>query len=73
MGTAPCTVLNKGRLDIDRLRTELASLPLPRAAHGCLALIRRQREAGLQHSLLGGVVEVQDGEDPVDALRREGP
>ncbi|MFI9366765.1 NUDIX domain-containing protein [Kitasatospora sp. NPDC053057] len=36
---------------------------------GRLCLIRRQREAGLQHSLPAGVVE--DGEDPVDALRRE--
>ncbi|WBP91311.1 transposase [Kitasatospora cathayae] len=30
--------LNKGRLDIDRLRTELASLSLPRAADGRLVL-----------------------------------
>ncbi|MFI9276068.1 NUDIX domain-containing protein [Kitasatospora sp. NPDC052896] len=36
---------------------------------GRVCLIRRQREAGLQHSLPGGLVE--DGEDPADALRRE--
>jgi ADP-ribose pyrophosphatase YjhB (NUDIX family) len=37
--------------------------------HGQVCLIRRQRPAGLQHSLPGGVVEV--GEDPSAALRRE--
>ncbi|MEV0537218.1 NUDIX hydrolase [Kitasatospora sp. NPDC050463] len=36
-------------------------------AHFCL--IRRQREAGLPHSLPGGLVE--DGEEPIAALRRE--
>ncbi|MGW4808013.1 NUDIX domain-containing protein [Kitasatospora sp. NPDC004272] len=36
---------------------------------GRLALIRRHRLAGEQHSLPGGVVE--DGEEPADALRRE--
>uniref|UniRef100_UPI00061DCC7A NF041680 family putative transposase n=1 Tax=Kitasatospora aureofaciens TaxID=1894 RepID=UPI00061DCC7A len=30
--------LNRGRLDVERLRTELASLPLPRAADGRLVL-----------------------------------
>ncbi|MFI9163466.1 NUDIX domain-containing protein [Kitasatospora aureofaciens] len=35
---------------------------------GRLCLIRRQREAGLQHSLPGGLV---DGEEPEAALRRE--
>ncbi|MFE5586412.1 NUDIX domain-containing protein [Kitasatospora sp. NPDC056531] len=38
---------------------------------GRVCLIRRQREAGLPHSLPGGVVEAEDGEDPADALRRE--
>ncbi|MEU9047332.1 MULTISPECIES: NUDIX domain-containing protein [unclassified Kitasatospora] len=38
---------------------------------GWVCLIRRQREAGLQHSLPGGVVEDEDGEEPADALRRE--
>ncbi|MFJ2864078.1 NUDIX domain-containing protein [Kitasatospora sp. NPDC087314] len=38
---------------------------------GRLCLIRRQRSAGLQHSLPGGLVEDEDGEDPIDALRRE--
>ncbi|WP_158701936.1 NUDIX domain-containing protein [Kitasatospora sp. MMS16-BH015] len=36
---------------------------------GRVALIRRRWEAGLPHSLPGGLVE--DGEDLVDALRRE--
>jgi ADP-ribose pyrophosphatase YjhB (NUDIX family) len=36
---------------------------------GRLCLIRRQRPAGVQHSLPGGLVE--DGEDPSGALRRE--
>ncbi|WP_395292226.1 NUDIX domain-containing protein [Kitasatospora hibisci] len=38
---------------------------------GRVCLIRRQREAGLQHSLPGGLVEDEDGEEPADALRRE--
>ncbi|WP_232246297.1 NUDIX domain-containing protein [Kitasatospora mediocidica] len=38
---------------------------------GRLALIRRQRKAGPQHSLPGGLVEDEGGEDPTDALRRE--
>ncbi|MEV0538029.1 NUDIX domain-containing protein [Kitasatospora sp. NPDC050463] len=38
---------------------------------GRLCLIRRQRSAGLQHSLPGGLAEDEDGEDPIDALRRE--
>ncbi|MFE9427750.1 NUDIX domain-containing protein [Kitasatospora sp. NPDC006697] len=38
---------------------------------GRVCLIRRQRSAGPQHSLPGGVVEDQDGEEPADALRRE--
>ncbi|MFE7529363.1 NUDIX domain-containing protein [Kitasatospora sp. NPDC057542] len=38
---------------------------------GRVCLIRRQRDAGLQHSLPGGVVEDEDGEEPADALRRE--
>ncbi|GAA1246975.1 hypothetical protein GCM10009665_42450 [Kitasatospora nipponensis] len=38
---------------------------------GWVCLIRRQREAGLQHSLPSGVVEDENGEDPADALRRE--
>ncbi|MEU7095544.1 NUDIX hydrolase [Kitasatospora aureofaciens] len=36
---------------------------------GRVCLIRRQREAGHQHLLPGGLVE--DGEDPIGALRRE--
>ncbi|MFC5890365.1 NUDIX hydrolase [Kitasatospora aburaviensis] len=40
---------------------------------GRVCLIRRQREAGLQHSLPGGVVEDEGGEEPADALRRELP
>ncbi|WP_280682153.1 NUDIX domain-containing protein [Kitasatospora sp. MAA19] len=36
-----------------------------------LCLIRRRRPAGVQHSLPGGLVE--DGEDPIDALRPELP
>ncbi|WP_329485007.1 NUDIX domain-containing protein [Kitasatospora sp. NBC_01246] len=36
---------------------------------GEMCLNRRQREAGLQHSLPGGLLE--DGEEPADALRRE--
>ncbi|MFF7638597.1 NUDIX domain-containing protein [Kitasatospora sp. NPDC008050] len=36
---------------------------------GRVCLIRRQRPAGPQHSFPGGLVE--DGEDPIDALRRE--
>ncbi|MER5642151.1 NUDIX domain-containing protein [Kitasatospora sp. NPDC002227] len=36
---------------------------------GRLCLIRRHRDAGLQHSLPGGLVE--DGEEPEAALRRE--
>ncbi len=36
---------------------------------GRLCLIRRQREAGFQQSLPGGLVE--DGEEPETALRRE--
>ncbi|MFJ9777788.1 NUDIX domain-containing protein [Kitasatospora sp. NPDC101157] len=36
---------------------------------GRLALIRRDRPDGVQHSLTGGLVE--DGEDPHAALRRE--
>ncbi|WP_282204269.1 NUDIX domain-containing protein [Kitasatospora fiedleri] len=38
---------------------------------GRVCLIRRQRSAGDQHSLPGGVVEEEDGKDRVDALRRE--
>lgn len=38
---------------------------------GEVCLIRRQREAGLQHSLPGGLVEDEDGEEPETALRRE--
>ncbi|MFJ3791453.1 NUDIX domain-containing protein [Kitasatospora sp. NPDC090091] len=36
---------------------------------GCLALIRRDRPDGVQHSLPGGLIE--PGEDPHAALRRE--
>ncbi|MER6401186.1 NUDIX hydrolase [Kitasatospora sp. NPDC001603] len=36
-----------------------------------VCLIRRQRQAGLQHSLPGGLLEHEDGEDPLGALRRE--
>ncbi|MFE7558831.1 NUDIX domain-containing protein [Kitasatospora sp. NPDC057500] len=36
---------------------------------GEVCLIRRRRQAGLQHSLPGGLTE--DGEDPTEALRRE--
>ncbi|MGW2542536.1 NUDIX domain-containing protein [Kitasatospora sp. NPDC001574] len=36
---------------------------------GCLALIRRDRPDGVQHTLPGGLVE--NGEDPLAALRRE--
>ncbi|MFJ9612051.1 NUDIX domain-containing protein [Kitasatospora sp. NPDC101176] len=38
---------------------------------GRVCLIHRQRAAGLQHSLPGGVVENEDGEEPAEALRRE--
>ncbi len=36
---------------------------------GCLALIRRERPRGVQHTLPGGLIE--NGEDPLAALRRE--
>ncbi|WP_329484997.1 NUDIX domain-containing protein [Kitasatospora sp. NBC_01246] len=39
--------------------------------NGRVCLIRRQREAGFQLSLPGGVVEDEDGEEPETALRRE--
>ncbi|MFI8085880.1 NUDIX domain-containing protein [Kitasatospora sp. NPDC086009] len=39
------------------------------AHDGEVCLIRRQREAGLQHSLPGGLAE--DGEEPLGGLRRE--
>ncbi|MFJ5122991.1 NUDIX domain-containing protein [Kitasatospora sp. NPDC088548] len=38
---------------------------------GLVCLIRRQRPAGAQLSFPGGVVEDEDGEDPIDALHRE--
>lgn len=35
---ALCGALNKGRLDVDRLRRTIAELPLPKAAEGSLVL-----------------------------------